>query len=130
LGRRIAAAGHAHEVNDERMSRDHATVTRDRDAWVITDLDSRNGTYVDGERITGMTKRRGDANGDVVVRLGQSVFVLLADARGQPAADGDIVIGPELARAYEQIRRHASSDTLLVHGESGSGKELAARLYH
>ena len=40
------------------------------------------------------------------------------------------MIGPELARVHAEIRRHAASDTLLIHGESGSGKELAARLYH
>jgi transcriptional regulator with GAF, ATPase, and Fis domain len=47
---------------------------------------------------------------------------------GEPL--GDQVVGPELAQVYDEIRRHAAGDTLLIHGESGSGKELAARLYH
>jgi transcriptional regulator with PAS, ATPase and Fis domain len=126
LGRRIAAGGATHEIADERMSRDHARVTWQRDAWVISDLDSRNGTFVDGERITGETKRRGD----VILRLGHTLFALLADGRGHPAPDRDPVIGPELARAYDEIRRHAAADALLIQGESGSGKELAARLFH
>ncbi len=129
LGRRISAAGPPaidREIDDERMSRDHATVRWDRGQWVIKDRASRNGTFVDGERIAGEVRRRGD----VVLRLGHTLFVLLENGRGQPAADGEHVVGPELARVFDQIRRHASSDTLLVHGESGSGKELAARLYH
>jgi len=126
LGRRVAAAGRIQEITDERMSRDHATVTRDGELWVITDLDSRNGTFVDGERITGELRRRGN----VVLRLGHTVFALLTDARDQPAHDGDPVVGPELARAHARIREHAAAAALLIYGEPGSGKELAARMFH
>jgi transcriptional regulator with PAS, ATPase and Fis domain len=129
LGRQISSDGRTHDVDDERMSRDHATVRRDRGAWIIADRESRNGTFVDGDRITGEVRRRGD----VVLRLGHTVFVLLEDARGHgdPSPNkGDRVVGPELRRVFDQIERAATGDTLLVHGESGSGKELAARLYH
>jgi DNA-binding NtrC family response regulator len=129
LGRKIAAAGATHEIADERMSRDHATVRRDRGTWVIVDLDSRNGTFVNGERAVARDEIR--RRGDVVVRLGHTVFLLLADGRGHPAPDQDlVVVGPELARAHDRIRRAAHVDTLLVEGEPGSGKELAARLFH
>jgi DNA-binding NtrC family response regulator len=128
LGRRVAAAGRTQEITDERMSRDHATVRRDQDLWVVTDLDSRNGTYIDGERVVGETRRRGA----VVLRLGHTVFALLPDGRGQPAADGDPIIGPELARAHAQLREAAAraAPVLLLYGEPGSGKELAARAFH
>jgi transcriptional regulator with PAS, ATPase and Fis domain len=127
LGRWIAAAGKTHEIDDERMSRDHALVTMEHGLWVIADRDSRNGTFVDGERIQGEVRRRGD----VVVRLGHTVFVLVRDGRGHGGEDpADQIVGPELARVYDEIRRHVASETLLIHGESGSGKELAARLYH
>jgi transcriptional regulator of acetoin/glycerol metabolism len=127
LGRRISAGDRTHEVDDERMSRDHAVVSHERGLWVIADRDSRNGTFVDGERVHGEVRRRGD----VVLRLGHTVFVLVADGRGHGGAQpDDQVVGPELTRVYDQVRRHAASDTLLIHGESGSGKELAARLYH
>jgi len=127
LGRRVAAAGKLHEIDDERMSRDHAFVTTDRGVWVISDRDSRNGTFVDGERIQGEVRR----GGDCVVRLGHSVFVLVGDGRGHGGeSPADQVVGPELARVYDKVRRHVASETLLIHGESGSGKELAARLYH
>jgi transcriptional regulator with PAS, ATPase and Fis domain len=126
LGRKVVAGKQTHEIDDERMSRDHATVRWDRGSWVIADRESRNGTWVEGERISGEIRRRGDT----VLRLGHTIFILLTDMRGHPAREGEQVIGPELDRTFEQIRRNAMVDTLLVHGESGSGKELAARLYH
>ena len=129
LGRWIAAAGKTYEIDDERMSRDHALVTSERGLWVISDRDSRNGTFVDGERIQGEVRRRGD----IVVRLGHTVFILLGNGRGHAERGedpADQVIGPELARTYAEIRRHAASDALLIYGEAGSGKELAARVYH
>src|SRR4051794_38404401 len=97
LGRRIAAAGGSHEITDERMSRDHAKVRWDRGTWVIDDLESRNGTYVNGERIAGSVRRRGE----VIVRLGHTLFVLVGDGRGQPVRDGDPVVGPELERVLD-----------------------------
>lgn len=128
LGRRIVAGRRTRDVDDERMSRDHAIVRRDRGGWVIVDRESRNGTFVDGERITGQVRR----TGDVVLRLGHTVFVLVEDARGHDSADepADQIVGPELARVFADIDRAVAGDTLLVHGESGSGKELAARRYH
>ena len=130
LGRSVTAEGVKHEIADDRMSREHAVVKRDRGTWAIADQDSRNGTYVNTERIGVEVRRRGDC----VVRCGHTVFVLLEDARGHEAPrieTGDQVIGPELARAFADVERAAGGgDTLLVHGESGSGKELAARLFH
>jgi len=128
LGRRIACGNRVEEVDDERMSRDHATVRWERGGWRITDQNSRNGTFVDGQRLDGETV----LPTDVVLRLGHTVFILVRDGRGYGPADfdPDQVVGPELARIYEQIRRNVETDTLLIHGESGSGKELAARLYH
>lgn len=126
LGRTIEADGLSFEIADDRMSRAHAQVTWERGAWRITDLGSRNGTFVDGVRITRPEVR----HGDTILRLGHTVFALLVDGRGHPAPPSDPVVGPELARVYDQIRALANGTTLLVHGESGSGKELAARLYH
>ncbi len=129
LGRTITAAGATHEIVDERMSRDHATVRWDRGSWAIRDLDSRNGTYVNSERIYGEVKRRGE----VVVRLGHTIFLLVADGRGHPRiSDGSTVVGPELARVYQVIQQLAQQGAglLMIQGGAGSGKQFAARVYH
>ncbi len=128
LGRVVKAEGTTHEIVDERMSRDHATVRWDHGTWTIHDLDSSNGTYVNAERVHGEVKRRGD----VVVRLGHTIFVLVADGRGHPGISDGSVVGPELARVYDQIRRLAQQGAglLMVQGGAGSGKQYAARVYH
>ena len=47
--------GPANEIRlrDESVSGSHATLTRRGSQWVVLDLESTNGTYVDGERISG-----------------------------------------------------------------------------
>jgi pSer/pThr/pTyr-binding forkhead associated (FHA) protein len=40
-------------LRDESVSGSHATLTRRGAQWVVLDLGSTNGTYVDGDRITG-----------------------------------------------------------------------------
>ncbi len=121
--------GRTAEIDDERMSREHAAVRFDRGTWRIADRNSRNGTFIDGTRIAGEVTRRGD----LILRLGHTVFVLVVDGRGyhaRPADDGAHLIGPELARVHDEVRRHAGDPCLLVQGESGSGKEHVARLFH
>jgi transcriptional regulator with PAS, ATPase and Fis domain len=121
--------GRSDHLDDDRMSREHAVVRFERGAWVVADRGSRNGTFVDGERITGELQHRGDA----VLRLGHSVFLLVPDGRGYdrlPPDDGTYVIGPELARVYAEARRHANEPMLLVQGDSGAGKDLIARQFH
>lgn len=128
LGRVVKVEGATHAITDERMSRDHATVRWAQGTWTIRDLDSSNGTYVNAERVHGEVKRRGE----VVLRLGHTIFVLVADGRGHPNnSEGSTVVGPELARVYDRIRQLAQQGGLLmVQGGAGSGKQCAARVYH
>src|SRR3954451_3665325 len=58
---------------DERASRHHARLTRSDGRFVLTDLDSRHGTYVEGEKVSGRSRplESGDAIaiGDQVIRF-------------------------------------------------------------
>ncbi len=116
---------------DRRMSRRHAEVRFGGDAVRVIDLESRNGTFVDGERVGQATL---DSNTHVL-RTGNSLFLICRDIRPFQSAsvqqlDG-VVMGPSLLAAWRLIGRHArSSETLFLHGESGVGKERAARTYH
>lgn len=99
--------GNSLQLNDERVSRFHVKIQEDQDKIVITDLESTNGTKVNGEDIQLRILRYGD-----IVSLGRSVLLFgtreqiaerLAALRGEalsgPLTDDDPgrpVAGPSL----------------------------------
>jgi transcriptional regulator with GAF, ATPase, and Fis domain len=113
-------------VDDERVSRPHAELLRHDGGWRIRDLGSRNGTFVDGQRVSDATVGSG------VVRVGYSLGLLCEDL-GDTRVDvrDGIVIGPALRRVLGAVERAARAGTsILIGGETGAGKELAARTFH
>lgn len=75
-------------VADDRASRSHARVSITDDGFVVTDLQSRNGTYLNGRRVVGEVPFRG---GDVlgVGRLSLTLHVGRTDPDGAlPAPTG------------------------------------------
>jgi transcriptional regulator with GAF, ATPase, and Fis domain len=62
-------------VKDERCSRNHAEVFQSQGQWTLRDLDSRNGTVVDGKRMQGdYLLQAGD-----VIRIGNSQLAFVHD---------------------------------------------------
>jgi len=72
--------GNTIQLNDERVSRFHVKIQEDHEKLVLTDLESTNGTKVNGEDIQLRILRFGD-----MVTIGRSV--LLFGSRDQIAAD-------------------------------------------
>ncbi len=72
-------------LRDESVSGSHATLTRRGSQWVVLDLGSTNGTYVDGERISGERVLQGVSE----IRFGgiKMVFRPIAGS----AADEDVM---------------------------------------
>jgi pSer/pThr/pTyr-binding forkhead associated (FHA) protein len=70
--------GNSVQLNDERVSRFHVKIQEDQDKLVLTDLESTNGTRVNGEAVQLWVLRFGD-----VITLGRSV--LLFGSRDQIA---------------------------------------------
>src|SRR6516164_4712129 len=92
--------GNTIQLNDERVSRFHLKIQEDRDKVVLTDLESTNGTKVNGEDIQLRILRFGD-----MISVGRSV--LLFGKREQIAerlaairrdADGSGTVGHEEGR--------------------------------
>lgn len=125
LGR--SAAG----FDDRRMSRQHAHVRYRSGSFFIRDLDSQNGTYLNGKRCTSEVAARAGQ----VLRVGDTLLLLCPDVHsyqrhGVRVADGRVT-GPQCAEAMAAIAGHAQTSTVLhIHGESGTGKEEAARVFH
>ena len=61
--------GNAIQLNDDRISRFHVKIQEDQDKLVLTDLESTNGTRVNGEQVQLRILRFGD-----VIALGRSVL--------------------------------------------------------
>ncbi|MBP8806383.1 MAG: sigma 54-interacting transcriptional regulator [Kofleriaceae bacterium] len=128
LGRETLA-----EAHDDRMSRQHARLAWAGDHVRVADLGSRNGTYVNGRQIASIELA---APAPTVIRIGRTVLIAVADVRAfeGPSAKvtlDDGVVGPTLRATWSAVERAARGGrSLLVTGESGSGKELAARVFH
>jgi pSer/pThr/pTyr-binding forkhead associated (FHA) protein len=66
-------------LQDEGISREHAIVLYDEanDAYSVEDLQSTNGTQVNGKRVRSATLTPGDE-----VRIGRTVFEFVRDPKG------------------------------------------------
>jgi len=119
-------------LEDEGMSRSHATLCFEARGARLEDHGSRNGTFVNGHRLTQPTEI---ATGDLI-RCGRTLLQLVADVevyRGwrDRAVDGLLVGGPRVEALRRLIATFAPTDlVVLVSGESGTGKELVARETH
>ena len=127
---RVASEG-VFVVEDDRVSRRHARIAIKGDTVRVTDLDSRNGVFVDGKRVLDETFPRLPR----LLRVGQTLFRFTPDIRPFLRATVEVtaegIVGPTLRASRDWINRAAAAgDTLLLTGPSGSGKELAARAYH
>jgi transcriptional regulator with PAS, ATPase and Fis domain len=116
---------------DGRMSRSHSSIDFDGTEWRIRDLNSRNGTFVDGLRIDGELIT-GSAT---LLRAGGSLFLLCRDITrfvgGRVEVRDGIVVGPTLRLVRDQIEAAGRNGHVLhMTGETGAGKEIAARWFH
>ena len=126
--------------NDALLSRAHAEIIHTGYKWIVRDLGSRNGTFVNGAELaatdgkpSSMVMRGVPAPG--VVRVGRTILLLCDDIRSLQDRHveivDDMVIGPQLREAYDEIDDVATAgESLHITGPSGAGKELAARRYH
>jgi transcriptional regulator with GAF, ATPase, and Fis domain len=96
----------------------------------VRDLGSRNGTFLDGEKITEAVAVADEA----VLSIGNTLFLVAANVatlRGTVTVENGVVIGPRLRATWQAIDLIAEKGKVLhVVGETGTGKEQAARRFH
>ncbi|MCC7540814.1 MAG: sigma 54-dependent Fis family transcriptional regulator [Deltaproteobacteria bacterium] len=120
-------------LHDPDVSRLHAALDVEDDGVWIRDLGSQSGTYVDGIRV--LAARVPDA---ATIRVGSSELGLFYN---QNVTDVELwphdEFGPLLGRSavmralFARLHRVAQLEsTVLIQGETGTGKELVARAIH
>jgi len=117
-------------LTDARVSRQHLELAVIASGIRVRDLDSKNGSFVQGARFSEITVPVGGAVqlGDTTLRF-EAVEPALDSQR---TAFGRLRGGsPPMRTLYALLERIAASDaTLLVAGETGTGKELCAEAVH
>lgn len=116
-------------VDAVALSRRHVSFENRAGLYYCTDLDSRNGTFVNGRRVTEAPIAPGD-----VMRCGDTVWLVRAGA-AEPhqfvELAPDLFGSDTMARALAPLRELAASTvSVILEGETGVGKELAARALH
>lgn len=122
-----------HPLSTTGISRRHAEITTVEHGYFIADCGSRNGTFVNGRRITVEPLADGD-----LVRLGGCIGQFQGCAQSASSnspywrelVDG-LFGGPILAKALESLERAARSTLCpVLEGEIGTGKIRVARAMH
>jgi len=120
-------------LHDRTVSRFHAELFLDQNRIVLHDLGSRNGTFVDGVPVqTAYLRER------ALLTLGHSqlrVGIGPDQARIQLSTRSEfgLMVGSSIAMrvVFAELERAAQSDaTVLLEGETGTGKEVAAESIH
>ncbi|MGH9540086.1 MAG: sigma 54-interacting transcriptional regulator [Terriglobales bacterium] len=87
-------------ISDLSLSRRHCVLSRDRNTYKICDLDSRNGTFVNGGVVSEWRLNHGDQ-----ISIGESVFVFLDKEENlNEVGPGAVEFDDTITQATTQIR--------------------------
>ena len=120
-------------VDDRSVSREHLAIRAGDHGWVLTDLGSTNGTFIGELRVHRVTVRE-----TITARIGKTVLKLapLGEHVEQEISVADrfgrmLGKSPAMREMFAVLEKVAGSDlTVLIEGETGTGKELAAEGLH
>src|SRR5919107_2359064 len=128
-----ARRGNDVQLTDSKVSGLHCEIRLDDRGYRLRDLDSTNGTYVSQLRINDIYIQPGTqiALGGTRLKfepLGDSVEIELSDTDRFGSMIGRSV---KMREMFARLEKLAKSDTtVLITGETGTGKELVAESLH
>jgi transcriptional regulator with GAF, ATPase, and Fis domain len=120
-------------VTDETVSRNHFEIVRDARGYLLRDLQSTNGTLLDGAEIK-----------EAYIRAGSRISAGAAELKFTPFEErieilpsdkeqlgGMVGRSLQMREIFGLIERIAPTDaTVLIEGETGTGKDMVARTLH
>src|SRR5688572_10886754 len=118
---------------DETVSRVHFEIMRDAKGYLVRDMKSTNGTFLDGAEVKEAYLRAGS-----VIRIGSSELKFtpfeerIEILPSENESLGEMVgKSPAMREIFGLIERIAPTDaTVLIEGETGTGKDMIARTLH
>ncbi|MGE0871688.1 MAG: sigma 54-interacting transcriptional regulator [Kofleriaceae bacterium] len=137
LGAETLSIGSGNDVDlvlhDHKVSKRHAEIVATPQGYIYSDLDSTNGTWLDRYRISEVYLSDG-----MVLLLGDSKLVIRARGERQsiPLSTHDrfgglVTCSPKTRAVAAMLGAVAPTEaTILLEGETGSGKEVAAQAVH
>ena len=118
---------------DATVSRHHLTLHLDATGIRVIDAGSSNGTFVDGLRVKEAWARPDSviAIGGTTLRLRLGASIVEVPLSSRESFGGLLGRSVAMRQVFTLLERFASAqDTVLVQGETGTGKELVAEALH
>lgn len=119
-------------ADDKRVSRVHAALQVSGAEVRIIDLSQNNGTYVNKARVADSRLQDGD-----IIRIGDSFLLFRQEATPRTPEKGDAAsqellgVSPAIRAVRDALRLVGPTmANVLLLGDSGTGKEVAARTLH
>ena len=125
------------QLPGKSISKAQARLVRSGDAWMLEDAESRNGSYVNGKRVSRAALKDGD-----FIEIGSVFLRYRTGLSSSPAAAADLdlptpetmglhTLVPALTDEFSALARIARAPIpVLLLGESGTGKEVLSQGIH
>jgi len=120
-------------LHEDTVSRSHCEILRDAKGYLLRDLGSTNGTFLDGAEVR-----------EAYLRAGSAMTVGTVQIRFQPFSERIEILPSEKERLGDMVGRSLAireifglmervgptEATVLIEGETGTGKDMVARTIH